>query len=47
MFGDNNAKTAQETPATASDAKKESPTSRVKTRDNAENDYVFRDWAAI
>ncbi len=47
MFGDDKQQTTQDAPATAPAATDGKPTDRVKTRDNAENDYVFSDWASI
>jgi len=47
MFGDNKPQTTQEANAPAKAPTNENADSREKTRDNAENDYVFNDWAAI
>ena len=47
MFGDDKPQTPKETPAPAAKGTDQKSGSRVKTRDNAENDYVFSDWASI
>ncbi len=47
MFGDDKPQTTQDTTAPAKASTSDKSDTRVKTRDNAENDYVFSDWAAI